>query len=412
VVKKLFSLIAVIALLSSQAFASGFQINEHSARAMAMGGAFAGLANDPSAMFFNPAGITQLSGTRFLAGVTIISPSASFRGPSPAITEYKLQHQTFTPINFYFTQQISNKLFFGASVNNPYGLGTKWDKDWVGKYVAYNTKLETFFFTGVLAYKLSENLSLSAGVIYATGKVTIERYTPLTPFVGDAFVSLNGSGNGLGFTAGLLFKASKAFSLGVSYRSSVKFDFTGTAKTTGPAQLAPRLPQGDISSSITTPQNITVGAAFTPNKKITLTADFQYVGWSSYDKLAVDFKNPAYTDLSAPRNYQNSFIVRFGTEYSLFENLKVRGGLYYDKNPVKDEYVDPTLPDADRIGFNIGFGFNLTKSVSLDVAYMFIRFNERKITNSLIEYSQGNSKFNGVYNAFAHLFGVNFSYNF
>ena len=411
-VKKLFTLIALISLLSGEAFASGFQINEHSARAMAMGGAFAGLANDPSAMFFNPAGITQLTGTRFLAGVTVISPSASFRGPSPAITEYKLQHQTFTPINFYFTQQISSKLFFGASVNNQYGLGTKWDKDWVGKYVAYNTNLETFFFTAALAYKLSESFSVSAGVVYATGKVTIERYIPLTPFKGDAFVSLNGDGNAFGFTAGLLFKPSKAFSLGISYRSEEKFDFTGTAKTTGPSQLAAQLPNGDISSSITTPQNITFGVAFTPNKKVAVTADFQYVGWSSYDKLAVDFKNPAYPDLSAPRNYQNSFIARAGAEYQLFDNLKLRGGLYYDKNPVKDEYVDPTLPDADRIGFNVGFGFNLTKSVSLDVAYMFIRFNERKITNSLIEYTQGNSKFNGVYNAFAHLFGVNFSYNF
>ena len=157
--------------------------------------------------------------------------------------------------------------------------------------------------------------------------------------------------------------------------------------------------------------NLTVGFAATPSDCYTITADFQYVGWSSYDKLAVDFANPAMDDLSAARDYNNSYIIRLGGEYLLSDAFALRGGLLYDKNPVDDARVDPTLPDGDRLGFNIGFGYKLTENLDIDVAYFFLRFTEREITNSLEDYGIGTSPFNGVYNSSAHLYGINFSYN-
>ncbi len=147
-----------------------------------------------------------------------------------------------------------------------------------------------------------------------------------------------------------------------------------------------------------------------------LTADFQYVGWSSYDKLEVTFEdvideNGNKLVTASERNYDNSFIARLGGEYNLTPEFDLRGGFLYDSNPVSDEKLDPTLPDADRLGFNIGFGYKLSKGVSIDVAYLFLRFVEREITNSKENYSGGISPFNGVYSSVAHLFGINFSYN-
>jgi len=90
----------------------------------------------------------------------------------------------------------------------------------------------------------------------------------------------------------------------------------------------------------------------------------------------------------------------------------LRAGVFYDNNPVKNERVDPTLPDADRIGLNIGFGYKISKNLSIDFAYLFLRFFERTITNSKESYTSGFAPFNGVYNSTAHLTGFNFSYNF
>jgi len=412
VYKKITTAFLLVILFSTISFASGFQINEHGARAMGMAGAFAGLADDPSALYFNPAGITQLKGTHILAGVTFISPSSTFRGPSPAIDEYSMKKQLFTPINLYVTHQLSDDWYVGLGVNNQFGLGTLWDDNWIGRDVAVNTEIRTFYFTPVVAYKINDQLSVSAGPVFAWGDVTIERYTSLYPFSGEAKVSLKGNGTAWGFTAGLLYRPLHELQLGLSFRSPTKFKFTGDASSQGPASFASRLPAGNISAEVTMPMDITLGAAYFPSKNLTITADFQYVGWSSYDKLAVDFENAAIPDVSAPRNYVDSYIARLGGEYKVTGDLTVRGGLIYDHNPVKDEYVDPILPDADRLGFNIGVGYKILPNVNVDLAYFFLRFTERKITTSQIYYTPGNAAFNGVYNSYAHLFGVNFSYNF
>jgi len=420
VLKKINVTIFGILFAATQLFASGFQINEHGARAMALGGAFTGLANDPSAVYFNPAGITQLTGTHVMGGVTLIVPKSSFRGPSPSITEWELEKQIFNPINFYVTHQASEKFHLGFSVNNPYGLGTKWPSDWVGKYMAVETEIRTFYFNAVAAYQVSEEFSLGFGFTYAFGDVLISRMQNLSPFNADAEISLEGTGSGAGFNIGMLFKPSKNFSIGAAYKSRVHFKFEGDATVTAPKQFNGLLPTGNIEAPLTAPDILSVGIGVNANENLTLSADFQYTMWSTYDKLEVTFNDFIDSETGKPlvttsvRDYDNSYIGRFGAEYTANDMLTLRAGFLYDKNPVKDERVDPTLPDADRMGFNAGVGIKLADNLSLDLAYLFLRFSERKIENSLESYSgleDSIAPMNGVYNSIAHLFAVNLSVN-
>ncbi len=126
-------------------------------------------------------------------------------------------------------------------------------------------------------------------------------------------------------------------------------------------------PNGKISAPLTTPENITFGIALRPLKNFRLTADYQFVGWDSYDKLEIEFEDfidSKTNDLlvsSSERNYENTFIARVGAEYNYSKKLDLYAGFFYDKNPIKDEYLDPTLPDSDRIGFSFGFGYKVNK---------------------------------------------------
>ncbi len=407
-----------ILIFSGSILASGFQINEMSARAMSMGGAFTGLATDASAVYFNPGAITHLEGTQVMAGFTYIKPNASFRGVTPDVTEYKLNEQFFNPINFYITKKLTKKLSVGFGVNNPFGLGTVWDDDWVGNKLAVDTEITTFFFNPVVAYQLTDCVSVGLGFTFAYGDVFINRKVAIAPFEGEGEVTLKGDGYGYGYLAAIYLKPSKYFSLGVSFRSEVEFDFKGDGTTEQPSQLAGILPNGKISAPLTTPMNLTVGIALHPMEKLTVTADFQYVGWSSYDKLEVtyeEFTNPStgqnYVS-SSKRKYENSNIIRGGAEYNLTEKFDLRCGILYDNNPVKDKYVEPTLPDANRLGLNVGLGYKLTESLAFDVAYLYLRFDEREIKESHNHYAAGNSPFLGTYNSHAHLVGLNFSYKF
>ena len=402
-------LLIISLVVSTQLFASGFQINEHGARGMGMAGAFTALALDGSALFYNPAGLTQLNGTQIMVGTTLISPSASFRGVSPAIDESSMKSALFTPINLYLTHKLNDDWSFGFGVNNQYGLGSTWDENWVGKYLAIDTEIQTFYFTGAAAYKFSDKLSLGVTASYVYGNVSILKKQSLAPFNADATIDLSGTAGSYAYSVGLLYKPSEMLNLGLDFRSGSSMDFTGTADVTAPSALVSLLPSGDVEAPLTTPFNATIGVALFPSSDLTVSADFQYVGWSSYDKLEVTFVESGVVSTSI-RDYSDGYIARLGAEYAVTECLDLRGGLLYDKNPVKDELVEPTLPDADRLGLNIGFGYKITPNISLDLAYLYLRFAERTIENSEVHYSSGAAGFNGTYNSPARLFGLNLSY--
>lgn len=413
-------IIFTLILLSSNLHSSGFQINEHGSKAMSMGGAFTALANDPSAIYFNPAGITQLLGTNFIGGATIILPSSSFRGPIPDNTEYKLKPDIFYPIHLYATHQINEKLFLGFGIGNNFGLGTNWDNNWIGKYMAVDTEIRTFFFNLVSSYQIIPEISIGFGYIIGYGDVVIGKSQNLQAFRDDAFIELSGSGISSGFSAGVLLKATKALSVGISYRSQLGFRFEGKAVPKSyPSQIKSLLPSGKITAPLTTPENITFGILLRPLKYFKLTADYQFVGWDSFDNLEIGFKDFIDTETnelmvsSSKRNYENSFIARIGVEYNYSKKIDLFAGFLYDQNPIKDEYLDPTLPDSDRMGFSFGFGYNINKLLSINVGYLFLRFDERNITNSLQNYGgieNSISPMNGTYNSTAHLASLTFSY--
>lgn len=409
---KLLFLLVTLSLISANIFAGGFQINEHSARAMAMGGAFTAVANDPSAIYFNGAGLTQLNGTQFLFGTTIIAPVSSFRGVSPDITQYDMKKQYFPPVHFWLSHRINEEFALGIGLTSPFGLGTEWDPNWIGRYLAIKTDLNIFTITPTLAYKFSEQLSLSAGFVYSFAKVTIEQKSPQTPFPGDAYAVLEGKDNSaFGYNFGLMYKPMPELSLGISFHSQVKYTFKGTATTTGAPQLESELPNGDISAVLKSPFNLAFGVAYDVTPDIKLSADFQYVGWSSYDTLAVDFSDTKYSDIASPRLYDNSFIVRLGGEYKATELLTLGAGIYFDKNPVKPEYINPSLPEGDRLGFSFGLGYKLMDKLSANLSYLFIRASQLTVTNSTESYTEGFTPFNGTYNSYANLLSLSFSYS-
>ena len=436
--KKLMTIFFSMFLFIAVTFGSGFQINEHGARAMGFAGAFTAIANDPSAIYFNPAGLVQLKGTHFSIGSTFIYPLSTFTGPTPSTTESSLKKKYFTPINFYISHQLTNDLFVGFGVNNPFGLGTFWEHDWVGRYRTTETEIRTFNFSPVVAYKLTDCLSASVGFTFSYSDVLIARQlqilvptgNPSAPYLSfpDGSMEMKGDKTAFGYNASLFYKANKSLSFGLSYKSQIKYDYKGdavvTLDPTVPAAVKSKIPAGTISAPLTTPMVISFGTAYKffsccDENYLTLGFDFQYNGWTSYEKLEVTFdeflvNGTPYVSTSV-RDFQNSYILRLGAEYVASDNWTIRGGVLFDKNPVKDERLDPTLPDADRIGLNFGLSYKFTDRLSVDFAYLYLLFMERTITSSEeiipLTYPSSPTKLNGVYKINAHLIGLNLNYN-
>ena len=413
--KRLLLTISVVFIAYSlQLYAGGFQQNQHGARAKALGGAFTALANDPSAIYWNGAGLTQFSGTRLMLGTHILAPASTFRGVAPSTTNYDMESQIFTPTHLFVSHTLDNGWAFGLGFTQPFGSGTKWGEDWVGKYVATETKLQTFVFLPTVAYEFYKGYSVSATLVYSFANVLIERMITQYPFEGDAKISLEGdAGSAFGYNFGLMGKPLDWLTLGVSLRSEVEYNFEGTATTTGSEVLAANFPKGDITATLVTPMNITGGVAAVVTDQIILSMDYQWVGWSSYDVLAVEFAD--YPDVSSPREYKDSYILRFGAQYQYNENFALLGGVYFDKMPVETELLNPSLPDSDRLGFSFGVNAQITEHFSLTGSYMFLRGEQTTVSDSKVNYypiTGSEAMFNGTYNSKANIFSLSLQYDF
>lgn len=406
----------VLFAFSNIVFAGGFQQNQHGARAKALGGAFTALANDPSAIYWNGAGLTQLSGTKVMLGTHLLFPATTFRGVAPSKDYSFMESQMFTPTHLFASHNFDNGLAIGLGFTQPYGSGTKWSEDWLGRYISTETKLQTFILMPTVAYEFFDGFSLSASFIYSFANVLIERMIPQYPFEGDAKISLEGDDTfAFGYNFGLMYKPVDWFTVGGSFRSEVEYGFEGTATTTGAPQLASRFPQGDISAELTTPMNIVGGIAVNVTNDLTLSADYQWVGWSSYDVLDVDFVDENYPDASSPRDYKDSYILRFGAQYDMLDEFSVMGGVYYDAIPVETDRLNPSLPDANRIAFSLGFTARLTSHFSLTGSFLYLRGEQTTVTDSKENYYPVTGSFvpfNGTYNTNAKILSMSLQYDF
>ncbi|MCS7053273.1 MAG: outer membrane protein transport protein [Ignavibacterium sp.] len=405
---------AMLICFSSLVFAGGFQLNQHGAKASGMSGAFTAVANDPSAVYWNPGGLAHIKGTHFMLSSHFVSPFSSFRGISPNIDEYKTVKRIFYPTNFFASHSFSDDLAVGFGFTVPFGLGTKWDDNWVGKYLALESRLQIFTLQPTISYKVNKHFSIGAGLVFSFANVLLVQKTPQTPFEGDAKIKLEGKDNSaFGFNIGVMYSLTEDLTIGAAFQSGIEYNFKGTAKTEGAQELinTKRLPSGDVTANLSTPFNSAIGIAYKINEDWIVSSDFQYVGWSSYDVLRVDFADlPTERDIASPRLYNNSYVVRFGTDYKFNEELSLRGGFYFDKKPVDDDMVSPSLPETDRLGFTVGAEYKLFDNLSLRGSFLYIRGNELKVNNSK-QYITGNTPFNGVYNVNAYVLSFGLLYS-
>ena len=411
------------------AHSSGFLIYEHGAAAMGMAGAFVSVANNASAVFHNPAGMSWLQGTQVSLGGTFIIPKGSLSLPNwqdPTYKNVDQLDQTFLAPNVYLTHMFGDKLAAGIAVFAPYGLGTKWPAEYPLRYIGTSNDMQTIFINPAVSYKVNESLAFGAGISYIRSSLSLNlvRFvTDLAAFgwTGDVPVSLDGAtGSAFAFNAGVLYKAD-AFSFGVTYRSRFDITYKGdiALDTSGaPTPLRPYLPTtGDVKSTFRFPDILTAGASYNLMEALLLAVDLQYFTWSRYDKYVIEITYPAGFPAAEPEtvleDWKNSFIARLGLQYQLTENLALRGGILYDWTPQPMESVDPNLPDANRMALTFGFGYKIGRLL-IDMAYQYEKFSDRDSPNrSILSYQfHGINLGAGTYKTMAHLFGVSLSYLF
>ena len=408
-------LLLLSALVVVPAHGAGFSIFEQGSKATGMSNAFTAQADDPSAMFYNVGGLAFLDERDFLAGAALIFLGDSdFTGlppfPGPTFSGSQ-QDQLRTPIHFYWVEPVSENLTFGLGLMTPFGLVTEWDNpdQWAGRFISTKADLTAIDLNPNIGWQITDKLGIGGGIVVRASSVELKRNlgivnpgNPQFPITDVAETTLDSDLEmGIGWNVGLLHKATERFSWGFSYRSRVTVDYGGNAGfsqiSTGDAQIdgliATTLPFGEdlpIETSIECPDMASLGVAYRISSKFLFEFDLNWVGWSSFDRIDIEFTNDPEFSSGIVSDWEDSNNYRAGLLWDVQGPGEWRFGAYFDESPQPDASMGPLLPDADRVGISAGYGRPLGKKTYLDLALMKIEFDERTTTTN-------QDVFNGTY---------------
>ncbi len=448
----------VVRLLVAAAFfaapvrvaAQGFGIYELSACAMARGAAgVAQPCDDGSAIAVNPAAIAGHEGITFGSGGLLVFGTGSFTSDDSTRTSLE---RTVAPVPYaYFTYGVNSRLAIGVGGFAPYGLGVQWPLEFDGRFVSFDSTLKTFYLQPTVAYALTNAVSVGGGATIARSSVELNRREDLATvplgatglsfgaLVNDrtdvATTQLSASGaTGVGFNVGMRLQINDRVQVGAKYLSGITLSYDGEATFTPTpgsivvtkanplglpigapldplvAQVLSNLPNQPATTELEMPAQFVLGVAVRPTDPLTIFADYQWVGWSVFDTVTLDFANPSTPDEQLVQNYRDIGALRLGVEYAVTPALQVRSGYAFTQAAAPDETVTPLLPEAQRNHMMIGAGWAFRPRMTLDVAYHVVAHADRR--GRVVNRPPGsNVDLNsGIYRSRGDLLGITLTY--
>lgn len=372
--------------------AAGFSLIEQSASGM--GNAFAGAAasaEDASTIFFNPAGMTLLPSRQVVIGIHGVRPTASFddRG-SAAAAGQPLGGDGGDPFrwaaipNLYLSWGVTDRLSLGIGVNAPFGLRTEYDSDWAGRFQALLSDLKTMNVNPSVAFKVTERISIGAGIDYQTAEATLTQATNLAALGGfgaSGTAKIDGEDHGSwGWNAGALFSLGDDMRVGVAYRSQIKHRIEGDVRFT-PSLAAIGRPNGPVHTEVKLPDSASLSVFQRFDDRWDIMGDITWTGWSSFKRLDVFYNNGALLQ-STNENWDDAWRFSLGLNYRFNDAWKLRTGVAYDQSPVPDRNRTARVPDNDRIWASIGAQWKPRSNLAIDVAYSHLFVKDATINDN------------------------------
>ncbi|MBP2684589.1 MAG: aromatic hydrocarbon degradation outer membrane protein [Deltaproteobacteria bacterium] len=428
---RVLAVLLVLLLTASTAFAAGFRLPEAGNKANAMAFAFTAQADNPSAIYYNPAGLTQLEGNNIALGVTYVKENGgTFNGFTPVDNFAAFKSETQKDLNFfipnmYYTHTTKGGwIAYGVGVFAPFGLGQEYENENTSIFRNQITKidLQTVVVNPTFAFKINEAISVGFGVDFMYGRAELER-TPWNPALaaannGNVYnLDLEGDGTAWGYNFGILVKATPNLRFGANYRSPFTLEIKAGDVNLSNIHPAARAAFGGSTYSteggaqIKMPATFAFGAAYTVGR-LTVEADADWTLWSSYQSLPIWFSQPVPPFLPAgsdtPKRWEDVWALRTGLEYRVTDPIALRAGFSYDPTPAPAETLGPELPDADRLYYTLGAGFKFG-SWTIDISGIYIDKKDRTVNNMSLTTLTGQ---NGTWTADAWLAGLDIAYKF
>lgn len=390
------ALAAAISVACGSANAAGYALIEQSASGM--GNAYAGaaaIAEDASTIWFNPAGMTRLNKDQVVVAGHYVMPEAEFTDTGSASPTFNDTTDEAALVgNFYWVRDLGGGTKFGLGIGTPFGLATKYDPGWTGRYHAIDSELRSLNFNPAVASKVTERLSLGVGfnVMYLEADLSQAINFAAVGGSGDGYGEVSGDSWSFGANFGALYEMSERSRLGVHYRTKVNQNLDGNASfdiSNAPASIGPFTVGTDIfantgaSASVTLPDSLSVSYVFERDSQWTYLFDWTWTNWREFDELRISYDNPTQPDSVTTEHWTSVHRVSAGVNYRLDETWILRGGIAWDQEPIQSaERRTPRIPGNDRTWLSFGFGYTVSPDMQFDFGYAHLFVDDTEINNS------------------------------
>lgn len=391
----------VVLGFSATALAAGFQVREQSA--VGLGRAYAGeavAAEDASGVFYNPAqaatvepGVT-VAASGFYADTTLTNDGSALRLPNGALvpvtgaTGEDPIDPTLIP-SAAAVWRLNPRLAFAASINAPFGLVADYGEDVFARYDAGLSELRVIDVSAAAAWRVIPSTTVGVGAHAQSIEATLANALPDPLGRGAAFdgrSQLEGDDLSAGWSVGVTQHMGPRWRLGLSYRSEVEHELSGTVTASGlTGPLAAANGVRPARAAITLPDSARLGLAFQATDRLQLTAQAEWVGWSDFDALVVR----SDTGVTSTRfDYEDRTNYALGADYRLSPAWTVRAGLGWDPTPTTDRERSARVPDSDRTWITAGASRQFGDGAKLDLALGYVAAAE-EVVNSERAFYEG-----------------------
>ena len=382
-------------------YARGISLFEQDAVATARGNAFVATADNPSAIFYNPAGITQLSGQQVRVGAYALTYQTSYHPPTGAEVNSERAFEAIPQL--YYTCSLSNwPVSFGLGVYSPFGLSMKWPENTGFRSVALEGSVQYFTVQPVIAWQAHPTLSLGIGPTLNYARTDLKQ--GLSPFAGNDSFRFKGDAFAPGFTAGIHWQPVEQHAFGIVYRSATTMDSHGNTKTFSTTPTVSLREGAEVEFEF--PQSVTCGWSYRPTPQWNLEFDANWTDWASFGSMPIQQATPVPP---LTLNWRSSWYFAWGATRKFGNGWRASAGYIFSENTVPDRHFTPLVPDTDRHAWSVGVGRDCGRW-SWDVAYQLTWGTPRTVTGS--SPSLAGQSADGRYEWWNHALAVSTGYRF
>ena len=342
------------------------------AKARGMGGTGIALSHGAESTLINPALITTVEGTEISFGGTLFMPTikTGYSG-FPGATSYTSDADKNVIPEVSIAHKINENWYIGVGMWGTAGMGVDFRNAPLAPFGGNQhmvTNLQLMQFAVPVAYK-SGDFSVSVAPILQYGNLDINYIDFLNNNTGAGLAQ----DFGFGFNAGMTYDFSNAgiegLSVGAMYKSAIEMNYDGQLST-ATQPFVPAIFPAAMSDKLEQPAEYGIGLSYNIGQH-TVAFDYKKIKWSS----ATGYKDFGWDD-------QNVYAV--GYQYAQ-DNWQLRAGFNYAKSAVVPLPGASTQPAPAALNFfnlmgfpataerhyTVGGTYEFTKSVSLDLAYVY-----------------------------------------